>query len=102
MRAILERFIEEVKGKPIFIVPLPDYAHYSGSVTPTYLDRYEKLHDPSTDCFVIDPLPHFNRLSPQDRRKCISTEEHYTAFGHQVVAEAISEALKKYCPALLS
>jgi len=102
MRAILERFIEEVKGKPIFIVPLPDYAHYSGSVPPTYLARYEKLHDPSIGCFVVDPLPHFKRLSSQERRKCISTEEHYTPLGHQVVAETISDALEKYCPAILS
>ena len=102
MRAILERFIGEVKGKPIFIVPLPHYAHYSFGVAPTYLARYEKLHDPSNDCTVVDPLPQFKRLSSEDLRKCTSKEAHYSVFGHQVLAKAISDALENNCPALLS
>jgi len=101
MRAILERFIGEVKGKPTFIVPLPDYAHYLCGVAPTYLARYERLHDLSTDCIVVDPLTHFNRLSFEERRKCVSKEDHYTAFGHQVLAKAISDALEKHSPAVL-
>ncbi|HMK83319.1 MAG TPA: hypothetical protein VK503_06345 [Candidatus Bathyarchaeia archaeon] len=101
MRAILERFIGEVNGKPVFIVPLPDYAHYSCGVAPTYLARYEKLHDPSIDCIVVDPLPHFNRLSSEELTKCRSKEAHYSAFGHHVLAEAISDALERHCPAIL-
>ncbi|MGA3405836.1 MAG: SGNH/GDSL hydrolase family protein [Candidatus Bathyarchaeia archaeon] len=103
MRAILERFIGEVDGKPVFIVPLPSYHHYSFGVAPTYLARYEKLHNPSKNCFVVDPLPYFKRLSHEQRRRCSGEQDytHYSPFGHKILAEAISDAFETHCPAIV-
>jgi hypothetical protein len=103
MRAIIEKFIRQVSGKPVFIVPIPDFRHYMFGLTPTYWARFAKLHDPGKNCFVLDLLPYFNRLSPEDRRKCrFRRDPHYSPLGHRVVAEAISDTLARYCPKLLT
>jgi len=103
MRAILQRFIEQVDGKPVFILPLPDQCHICFDIAPTYLARYEKLHNPARNCFVVDPLPYFQRLSHEQRRKCCGERDpHYSPIGHKVVAEAISDALETHCPTVLN
>jgi hypothetical protein len=103
MRALIERFIQQVDGKPVFIVPIPDFRHYMFGLTPTYLARFAKLHDPGKNCFVLDLLPYFSRLSREDRGKCrFPRDPHYSPLGHRVVAEAISDAFARYCPKLLA
>ena len=103
MRAILQKFIEQANGKPVLILPLPHRVHYCFNKAATYLARYEKLHNPSRNCFVVDPLPYFKRLSYRERKKCNGErDEHYSPIGHKVVAEAISDALETHCPAVLN
>jgi hypothetical protein len=103
LRAIIERFITQVRGKPVLILPLPNRYHYIGNLAPTYLARFAELEDPAKACFVPDVLEYFNRLSPEDRKKCyFAGDWHYTPLGHRVVAECISDALAKHCPAILN
>lgn len=103
MRAIIERFNSQVRGKPIFIVPLPSNHHFVRDVNPVYLARYANLHDPAKKCFVVDVLPYFKRLPSEKRAECVFIDDvHYTPLGHRVVAEAIADALAEHCPVILS
>jgi carbamoyltransferase len=104
MRAIIKQFIREVNGKPVFVLPMPTYHHFILKLAPTYVARFAELHDPKGNCFVIDVLPYFERLSPENRRKCRLVNDpgsHYSPQGHKVVANAISDALAEYCPNML-
>jgi len=102
MRAIIERFIRQVGGKPTFIVPLPSNRHFVRDLKPLYLVRYAKLHDPAKDCFVVDVLPYFKQLPRKKRIECVFADDvHYTSLGHRVVAEALTDALEEHCPAML-
>lgn len=104
-RAIFERLINQVNGKPVFIVPLPTYHHVDMNLAPHYFARFAELHDPERNCFVIDVLPYFRRLSPENRKKCRLENDrmyHYSPEAHRVVADAISDALAKHCPDMLN
>jgi len=102
MRRIIERFLQQVKGKPTFIVPLPTYQHFMTNLSPSYITRFSELDDPSARRYVLDVLPSFKRLPTNDRKECYFEEDlHYTAVGHQVVSECIFDALKRFCPEVL-
>jgi len=103
MRAILERFLDEVRGKPVLIAPIPTYQHFMTTLSPTYMTRFSELNNPQSSRIIVDVLPYFKRLSVEDRRNCyFGEDQHYTARGHQVVSECISDALGRYCPEILS
>jgi len=103
MRAILNRFIDQIEEKPIFIVPIPTYHHFAMDLNPTYLARFAELHDPERNRFVIDVLPGFRQLSRQERRACrLEKDPHYSLQGHRIVAEAISSAMEEHCSEILS
>jgi hypothetical protein len=103
MRAIVERFLNQVEGKPVFIMPLPVYNFFLGNLKPTYLERFKSLEDVSRKRYVLDVLPYFTRLSPADRQRCrFPNDPHYTALAHTVVAQALSDHLAKLCPELLN
>jgi carbamoyltransferase len=100
MRAIIERFIKQVDGKPVFLVPLPEFRHFAMGLTPTYLGRFAELQ--KKNCFVMDLLPYFKRLSPEDRRNCrFVNDTHYSPLAHRVVADAISDGLATHCSDIL-
>ena len=40
MRGIIGRFTSQVRGKTVFILPLPDRAHFMRNLKPIYLDRF--------------------------------------------------------------
>lgn len=103
MRAILERFIRQIDGtKPILIIPLPSHYHFLRNLAPTYLARFASLHNPKANCFVLDVLPYFEPLSYSDRKKCVYgvNNTHYSAFGHKIVADAISNFLTDHFPGM--
>jgi hypothetical protein len=102
MRAIIERVIVEVEGKPVIIAPLPSFFHLMHILEPTYLARYSPLNGLSSNVILLDVLPYFEDLSREDRRKCIfKSDSHYSALGHQVVANAISDCLTAHLPEML-
>ncbi len=57
MRAIIQRFIRQANGKPVFILPLPTFLHFMLGLRPTYLTRFRELQDSSENCHLIDVLP---------------------------------------------
>jgi carbamoyltransferase len=105
MLAIFLRFIKQVNGKPVFIIPLPTYHHIEMNLPSTYLTRFAELNKHENNCFVVDVLPYFKRLSLESRRACRLDNDplhHYSPQGHKVIAEAISDSLAEHCPNLLN
>jgi hypothetical protein len=103
LRSILERFMNQVMGKPVFILPLPMFEFYLHGRAPDYLERFYSLEDPSRKRYIIDPLPTFLRQSPEDRMRCrFPNDPHYTAFAHSLVEQAIARGLSDKYPALLT
>jgi len=99
MRAIIQRFIQQVDRKPVFILPLPTVLHSMRG--PTYLSRFRELQDSSENCYLIDVLPYFSKLSSDDLKRCrFPNDAHYSALGHKIVAKAVSDALSEYTPEL--
>jgi len=103
MKKILERFLEQVKGKPVFIMPLPMYDHYLEQSPAIYLERFKELVDLSQDHFLINVLQEFMKY-PINERKLFRfpKDPHYTPFAHEVVAGAIELNINNSVPTLLS
>ncbi len=103
MKRILERFMDQVQGKPVFIMPLPMYHYWLDDFEPVYLDRFKTLEDKSQKRYLIDVLPGFLNLTKEERKRCLLPHDpHYTALAHNVVANAISDQIAGFCPELLS
>lgn len=103
MRRILERFLAQTGGKPVFILPLPMYDFVLGDEPPVYLERFRSLADPARKRYVVNILPAILRLPLDDRRRCRTPNDpHYTAFAHQLVAHELTDALSQYHSELLT
>jgi len=106
LRCILEQFFEHVAGKPVFIIPLPTYHYVAPTYVPIsepiYLERFMNLEDRSCKRFVVDVLPYFLQLPLDERQQCCGNDPHYTALAHAVITRAISDAISKTCPELLT
>lgn len=102
MRLIIQRFAVQVDEKPLFILPIPTIHHIMGRVASSYLDRFVPFHEPARLRFMVDVLPYFKRLPKEKLMKCFLADTHFSPLGHQVMAEAISDALVKNCPDLLT
>src|SRR5205814_1081194 len=62
MKKILERFLRQVKGKPVLLVPLPLFCHYLEQHPPTWGPRFQELADPKNRVAVVDVLPALTSL----------------------------------------
>lgn len=105
MRALIKRFVQQVEGKFIFLMPLPTYHHLDMNHQVNYLKRFEEFHNPEKNCFVIDVLPYFKRLPPDERRRCRLENDplhHYSPMAHQVIAGAVSDSLAQHYPDLIT
>ena len=103
MRAIIERLIAQIGGRPLLIVPLPMYNHYLEESPPTYWPRFLELQDPKANVFVVDLMPTFRRVPHADREALrFGDDPHYTAPAHALVANALEVAFSEHCPKLLA
>lgn len=111
LRRILEQFFEHVADKPVFVIPLPTYHFFVANASstyvpilsaPIYLERFMNLDDKARNIFVVDVLPYFLQLPLDERQRCCGDDPHYTTLAHAVIARAISDAISKTCPELLT
>jgi carbamoyltransferase len=101
MKTILERFLSQVSGAPVLIVPLPMFNHYLDEIPPTYMDRFAELDKPSSRVHVVDLLPAFLKFPIERRREFRFVDDpHYTAAAHEVVSGALEYNLAKLCPGI--
>ena len=103
-KRIVDRFLKHVKGKPVFIAPLPMYDHYlEQSPAEYYLERFKELEDISNKVYVIDVLPYLLSLPKQQRLNYrFPNDPHYTALAHRIVSEALLDNVSRFCPGLLT
>lgn len=103
MKAILQRFLAQVKGAPVFIVPMPMYQHYLGEAGPTYMPRFQELASPASSVHVVDLLPAMKAV-PINRRRSFRfpDDPHYTADAHALVANALEYEFSMRAPHLLT
>lgn len=102
MKHILGRFLAQVRGAKVFIVPLPMYNHYLGELGPTYLPRFEELADARNGVFVVDLLPAFTAVPMEEREAFrFRDDPHYTSVAHGIVADALEYEFARRAPELL-
>lgn len=102
MKAILERLINNVKGAPIFIVPMPMYNHYLGENDSVYMPRFQELADPDNGIHLLDLLPTMKALPLEIRRGLrFPDDPHYTARAHALVANVLEREFTDKAPGLL-
>jgi hypothetical protein len=102
MKAIIRRLLDQVAGKPVFLVPLPMVQHYLDETPPRYLERFHELEDPSHDVHVIDVLPALRaRPIAQRQHYRFPDDPHYTAYAHALIADCLEYQIKRLCPWLL-
>lgn len=102
MKAILQRFLAAVKGRPVFIVPMPMINHYFAENPPTYMPRFRELADRDNGVHVVDLLPAMLTV-PIDQRRGFRfpDDPHYTAAAHSLVADVLEYEFARHAPALL-
>lgn len=102
MKAIFRRFLDQVRGTPVFIVPFPMYNHYLEEHPATYMPRFAELDDPASRVHVVDLLPAFTQVPLHQRNDFrFPNDPHYTATAHHVVADALEYNFSRLCPELL-
>lgn len=102
MNAILERFTGETGTLPLVLAPLPTRTFLEGQREAVYIPPFLKFNSPQANRHVVDVLPQFLNLNAGDRRRCtFAADSHYSELGHQVVAEALEQALITHEPELL-
>lgn len=102
MKRIIARFIAQVRGAEIFIVPMPMYNHYLEENGPTYWPRFAELSDPTNRVTVVDLLPAFNAVPMEQRRAFrFPDDPHYTPSAHRVVADALEYQFALHAPGVL-
>jgi carbamoyltransferase len=94
MEAILRRFKEAAGARPLVIVPIFYDSYVRFRMARNYWKRFRSLEGPGT--YVIDLLPHFQRLTSQAVR-CFQGpyDCHFSPYGHLVVADALQEELNR-------
>jgi carbamoyltransferase len=103
LKKIIERFLEQVEGKPVFIMPLPMDDHYLEKAPAIYLERFKELDDPSRMRYLVNVLPDFLSYPKKEREQFrFPNDPHYTAFAHEVVADSIEAHIKTVSPDFLS
>lgn len=102
MKAILQRFLEQVRGKPVFIAPMPMYNHYLGEFQPLYLQRFAELDQPENKVHLIDVLPALMQPTLETRQEFrFKNDPHYTAKAHQIIADSLDYNLCRLYPELV-
>lgn len=101
MEAILRQFIDKVAPLPVLIVPVPSYVFSLHRVSPIYQRLFERLEDPGRGVSVLDITSPLSQLPWKSRQKlAFQHDTHFSSFGHDKVAELISEEItrKKLLP----
>lgn len=102
MNALIGRLAQQVRGRPLLVVPMPMYQHYLGDLPATYWPRFAELDNPSAGVHAVDLLPAFLRRRRAERRRFrFPDDPHYTCAAHEVVADALEEFLQTRYPGLL-
>jgi hypothetical protein len=96
MLALIRRFRELAGSRPLVVAPT-FYANYVRfRMGRAYWQRFAALAS-EPGIYPVDLLPHFRRISVADGVRCFQEphDMHFSAYGHQVLAEAIELELNR-------
>jgi len=91
MRRLLQGIIETAGGKPVLLAPLP---YHQVHKNPDYRERFIKLAAQYPNVFFVDILEAFKKVTNTDDLY-FEIDEHYSEFGHKVIANEIIRILKE-------
>jgi len=96
LEGILNRFIQQVRGKPLLIVPIPMRYHLLDGVKPTYRDFFAAFDRPRDGVHVLDLTAALTALPLSERRRLsFQVDNHLSPFGHERVGQAIAELVRE-------
>jgi lysophospholipase L1-like esterase len=95
MRAILEEWITASRA-PVILMPVPLFPFVEGTSDPAhYQARFRELAE-ATACTLHDPLPDFQKYSPEERRAFrFDRDVHLTPAGHAALAASLAPVLER-------
>lgn len=104
MKKIFQRFLRQVKGKTVLLVPLPMVDHYMQRFpTQFYMERFKELENKEHDVHVIDLMPALSSVHPNLRKGfSFPTDPHYTPEAHRNVFKTLEYALTQINPHILN
>lgn len=91
MRGLLEGIIEEAGNIPIILAPLP---YHRIHMNPNYIDRFINLSQKYDNVTFVDVLEKFKTVPDTDLLD-FPKDEHYSEYGHQVIADAIIDTIQQ-------
>jgi carbamoyltransferase len=95
MAAIVRRFVEELGGRRVLIVPIPDHNRWLGGLPATYQAFYERFADPERGVHVLDVTTPLQALPfAQRKRLQFERDAHFSPFGHEQVAELLAGEIR--------
>lgn len=102
MAAILSELCREAEGTPVLIVPLPLRGFIARDAEPCYAQAFARLQNLFRNAAVHDPIGGFHALTVSERRRCtFPRDTHYTALGHEIIADEMAVALQHHFPNLV-
>jgi carbamoyltransferase len=99
MRAILERFIDELgTATPIVLMPIPTYNHYGDGAAPIYRPLFEEVARLRANVHLVDLYDPLRGLPFDDRRQLVFSDDrtHFSQAGHQRVAQTLTDAIRTH------
>jgi carbamoyltransferase len=103
MKRLFRRFLEQVRGAPVLLVPLPMVDHYLETAPSTYWPRFQELEDPASRVFVVDVLSAFKAVPRAERERFrFPDDPHYTPRAHALVADVLARELERRVPEAFS
>ena len=96
MKAILERFIDEVGPRPVMIVPIPAFEFFQPGIKPVYQPLFESLEDKGRGVHVADVSSSLVDLPWKTRQRlCFQHDVHFTPFAHHLVARMMADRIQE-------
>ncbi len=91
MRKIIEEIIALAGARKIILAPLP---YYLPGMNPPFRARFIELAQEYDNVYFVDILQRFKQ-EPEPLKLYYKKDEHYSEYGHKIVADCITEAIKK-------
>lgn len=92
MRRLLEETIHKAGNIPVILAPLP---YYQVHKNPAYQQRFINLAKQYPNVLFVDVLAGFKKVANTDDLN-YTKDEHYSEFGHQVIADEIISAIQQH------
>ncbi|MEE9391164.1 MAG: carbamoyltransferase N-terminal domain-containing protein [Planctomycetota bacterium] len=96
MEAILDRLVSQLDGRPLMIVPIPEFRYHFYGIPAAYQVLFDSFASRRDGVSVADITSPIRDLTREDRQNLyLKTDPHFGPQGHKKVAELISTAVRQ-------